>query len=838
MPLPVPRLDDRTYQTLMEDALRIARTTHPAWSDDSPGDPGRTLLELFAYLTDNLLYRLNRVPEKVYISLLNLMGVSPRPPAAACVTLTFSHAADGARATVEIPRGLRVLSKDGSVEFVVTRAGTLNAGADSIELPALHCEVVAAERLGASTGAPGQAFVLRRAPVIARSGDGMDVVLGVEAVAGEESMRHCTEIAHEGKSYRVWSETDNFSTAPDGACVYTLDRSEGRISFAPVDETGGMPRMAVPPAGREIRAWYRRGGGRMGNVAPQTLTAIKDGPPGLAVGNRDRAVGGADAETVEQAMRRAPDELGGNRCAITARDYERLALQDSGIGRARAHAQAQVWSHAEPGVVEVQLVPAIATPDHARIDAALIAAHQLPLLRERVQQSLEAHRPLGVRTAVNWAHVREVSVAARVVAGREENAEDLKRRLTRRLDALFSPLSGRAFGRVIRSSDVYEAMLSEPGTRYVDQVRFRIGDAPGDVAMLVRDPHQPRTWFAAAADGLHRSMDDGDSWARVYYAEGETPLFCCRHPDRAGLIALGARRGDGFAIHLSRDCGRTWEANAAIFNFQAHAGAWITRAGVPVLLVAADGGLFEMMAGRGPARVEVTPAEADKGYYAVVAHTAASGVVSVAVAACDNGGVYLSAAGGVSGTYRLAGLDKKDIRVLAVHTHNARSHLWAAAAAEAMQPGEGAFRIELLAGGGGDVEGFTAFTNGWQGGTCEALAFAGGRVFAGSNRAGLLALDTSAAMPKWTACALDCGLPVRDKERLLETVAAIAAAAREGEFPLVLAAGPKGVFRSTDGQVFAPVSLREFSDRVPLPSHWLYCSGEHAVTVTTDEEST
>lgn len=831
MPLPIPRLDDRTYQTLVEDALRIARSTHPEWSDDSPGDPGRTLLELFAYLTDNLLYRLNRVPEKVYISLLNLMGISPRPAAAACVMLTFSHAADGARRTVEIPRGLRVLSKDGSVEFVVTRAGTLKAGADSIDLPAIHCEMVEAERVGTSSGAPGQTFVLKRGPVIARSGDGLDLVLGVEAMAGDDTMRHCTEITHEGMSYRVWSETDTFSSAPDGACAYTLDRSEGRLSFAPIGEAG-----AIPPAGREVRAWYRRGGGRTGNVAPMTLTAIKDGPLGLIVGNRDRAVGGADAETVEQAMRRAPDELGGSRCAVTARDYERLALQDSGIGRARAYAQAQVWSHAEPGVVEVQLVPAIATPEHARIDAALVAAHQTPMLRERVHQLLEAHRPLGVRTAVNWAHMREVSVAVRVVAGREENAEDLKRRLTRHLDALLSPLSGRAFGRVIRSSDVYEAMLSEPGTRYVDQVRFRIDDAPGDVAMLVRDPHQPRTWFAAATEGLYRSMDDGDSWARVHGAEDEVPLFCCRHPDRAGLIALGARRGDLFAVHVSRDCGRTWETNAAIFNFQAHAGAWITRAGAPVLLVAADGGLFEMTTGRGPARVEVVPAEADKGYYAVIAHTAASGVVSVAVAARDNGGVYLSAAGGVSGTYRLAGLDKKDIRALALHTHNARTHLWAAAAADAMQPGEGAFRMELMAGGGGSEEGFAAFTNGWQGGTCEALSFAGARVFAGSNRAGLLSLDTSTATPKWVACALDCGLPVRDKERLHETVAAVASATREEAFPLVLAAGPKGVFRSPDGQIFSPASLRDFSDRVPLPPHWLYCSGEHAVTVTTDEE--
>jgi hypothetical protein len=48
MPLPSPRLDDRTFQQLVDQALDRARATCPEWTDHNPADPGRTLLELFA----------------------------------------------------------------------------------------------------------------------------------------------------------------------------------------------------------------------------------------------------------------------------------------------------------------------------------------------------------------------------------------------------------------------------------------------------------------------------------------------------------------------------------------------------------------------------------------------------------------------------------------------------------------------------------------------------------------------------------------------------------------------------------------------------------------------
>jgi hypothetical protein len=61
MPLQIPNLDDRTYGDLVEEARRLIISYDPEWTNHNPSDPGVTLIELFAYLTEIVLYRMNRV---------------------------------------------------------------------------------------------------------------------------------------------------------------------------------------------------------------------------------------------------------------------------------------------------------------------------------------------------------------------------------------------------------------------------------------------------------------------------------------------------------------------------------------------------------------------------------------------------------------------------------------------------------------------------------------------------------------------------------------------------------------------------------------------------------
>src|SRR5664279_5675540 len=89
MALPVPNLDDRRFQDLVDDAKRLVQQRSPEWTDHNVSDPGVTLLELFAWMTDQLLYRLNRVPDRHYVKFLELLGVRLFPPIAARAAVTF-----------------------------------------------------------------------------------------------------------------------------------------------------------------------------------------------------------------------------------------------------------------------------------------------------------------------------------------------------------------------------------------------------------------------------------------------------------------------------------------------------------------------------------------------------------------------------------------------------------------------------------------------------------------------------------------------------------------------------------------------------------------------------
>jgi predicted phage baseplate assembly protein len=84
-----PNLDDRTFQDLVDDAKRYVQARCPQWSDHNVSDPGVTLIETFAMMTDQMIYRLNRVPDRLYIQFLNLLGVRLFPPKAAVAPVTF-----------------------------------------------------------------------------------------------------------------------------------------------------------------------------------------------------------------------------------------------------------------------------------------------------------------------------------------------------------------------------------------------------------------------------------------------------------------------------------------------------------------------------------------------------------------------------------------------------------------------------------------------------------------------------------------------------------------------------------------------------------------------------
>ena len=93
MPIQPPSLDDRRFDDLVDDLIARIPAHTPEWTNPRLGDPGRTLIELFAWLGDALLYRANLVPERqrlVFLKLLG-MGLQPAQPASGIVSLAFAQ---------------------------------------------------------------------------------------------------------------------------------------------------------------------------------------------------------------------------------------------------------------------------------------------------------------------------------------------------------------------------------------------------------------------------------------------------------------------------------------------------------------------------------------------------------------------------------------------------------------------------------------------------------------------------------------------------------------------------------------------------------------------------
>ncbi len=104
MSVPLPSLDDRTWQDLVDGGRAVIPRDAPDWTDHNVHDPGVTLIELAAWLTESAIYRVNQIPDQHRLKFLELIGYTPKPPSAARTFLSFSP--DPGTTTFELPAGV------------------------------------------------------------------------------------------------------------------------------------------------------------------------------------------------------------------------------------------------------------------------------------------------------------------------------------------------------------------------------------------------------------------------------------------------------------------------------------------------------------------------------------------------------------------------------------------------------------------------------------------------------------------------------------------------------------------------------------------------------------
>ncbi|MFC2005144.1 putative baseplate assembly protein [Chloroflexota bacterium] len=342
-------------------------------------------------------------------------------------------------------------------------------------IPASHALRINSEPLGLSDATPGQRFQLLNTPVLARE---EGETLEVETENEEE--------------YEPWQEVEDFANSGPTDNHFTCDSVSGEIQLGPSirDPSGGERQYGkVPPDGRQIRfSSYRSGGGVVGNVGEGTIAMLRSSIPYVdSLSNYEAAQGGIDAETLESAKLRAPQVLRANIRAVTAEDFEFLALEASTeVARAKCISSddATATQSVLPGVVRLLLVPSVTG------SSRFIPLEELELprlLREKVQSYLDERRLMGTRLEVTSPEYIPVAVEVQVRgkrrAAREQVAADVESRLYHYINPVCGGPDGDGwpFGRSFSVAEIYAALQGVAKVDYVEEVKiFRIDPATGE----------------------------------------------------------------------------------------------------------------------------------------------------------------------------------------------------------------------------------------------------------------------------------------------------------------------------------------------------------------------
>jgi predicted phage baseplate assembly protein len=125
VPLPLPSLDTRNWDELVEETRALIPRNAPAWTDHNLHDPGITLMELLAWLAELQLFQLDRISPPRLRSFLRLVGVE-RKAAGVAETVVALRQGPGSQNPVQLPPGFQVADEGHQVTFESRAALTVS----------------------------------------------------------------------------------------------------------------------------------------------------------------------------------------------------------------------------------------------------------------------------------------------------------------------------------------------------------------------------------------------------------------------------------------------------------------------------------------------------------------------------------------------------------------------------------------------------------------------------------------------------------------------------------------------------------------------------------------
>jgi hypothetical protein len=336
------------------------------------------------------------------------------------------------------------------------------------------------ENLGSSDASADQKFLTTAAPILA--GQRLEVREPDRPSAGERARieseegadaisETLDEMERPLEIWVRWHEVADFYGSGARDRHYVVNHLTGEVRFG--DGLSGM----IPPrgAGNLRMKLYQTGGGMAGNRPAGTVTELKTTVPYIdSVSNTEPATGGADAESRDSLIHRGPRTIRHHDRAVTAQDYEDLAMMaSSGVARVKCVPLQDLavgvdLKQLKPGVVSLIVVP-FSTDARPYPDLELL---------DTVRSYLERKRAAEGRLVIVGPEYIRVTVRAEVVPESTAFVSQLEGIVVDALSRFLHPLTGGAegtgwnFGRKPHVSDVYAVIESVADVGYVRRVQL------------------------------------------------------------------------------------------------------------------------------------------------------------------------------------------------------------------------------------------------------------------------------------------------------------------------------------------------------------------------------
>lgn len=350
---------------------------------------------------------------------------------------------------------------------------------------AIQSKTIHDELLGSGNGEINQNFKLVNAPVISET-----VWINEFTTLSEKDRKtllaepNMVKLIQDSKGnitefWVKWSQVNDFLDSESKDRYYTIDRTDGDISF------GNGKHGMVPPIGSDnIKATYSIGGGKSGNFDASKISKLQSSIAFVdKVFNPISSSGGTETEDLDKFLKRAPTIFKKRDRATALEDYEWHAKKASDqIARVKALPNFNAEREFHTGWVTVVIVPESSSPKPVPSSE----------LKRRVTSYLKERCPAVVTLRVIPPYYIKIDVSAELITPYIDAIPVIEKEARNKISEFLNPLTGGTerngwnFGGSVCISDIYSILEQITDVDYVNKVIINLYEDSGDTGSSMR----------------------------------------------------------------------------------------------------------------------------------------------------------------------------------------------------------------------------------------------------------------------------------------------------------------------------------------------------------------